>query len=139
MIIVQIVILTITAIITITRMNIYIYIYMYMTQTSLKYSTYYLGRLFAQSIGSFFLRGRSRPKSLIDIEGSTLVAHVLRQLYRRHWEARKTRIHNSMGDRSTIRFRALETRYVYGYFNLFHVISMGISFHKQADLVTRSR
>ena len=25
---------------------------------------------------------RSRPKSLIDIEGSTLVAHVLRQLYR---------------------------------------------------------
>lgn len=28
------------------------------------------------------LDSRSRPKSLIDIEGSTLVAHVLRQLYR---------------------------------------------------------
>ncbi|CAK9117507.1 unnamed protein product [Durusdinium trenchii] len=28
------------------------------------------------------LDSRSRPKSLIDIEGSTLIAHVLRQLYR---------------------------------------------------------
>ena len=30
-----------------------------------------------------YLHSRHRPKSLIDIEGTTLISHVVRQLYRR--------------------------------------------------------